>query len=143
MTKADTVKSYYDEKVSFLEKTGLSEEHMADQLTEGLPEHFKSHFYTVRVKDTLEWLSIATRIESDMGSRSQASQKRHIVITAQSNIAMSRLLKQRRSPLSNNMRNPFTSIRALINKIDLAHRAISVESLVRPNGTGIENARIV
>jgi hypothetical protein len=46
LTKADTVKSYFDDKMASLEKTGLSEEHMVDQLTEGLPDSYKSHLYT-------------------------------------------------------------------------------------------------
>jgi hypothetical protein len=49
LTKSDTIKSYYDDKMAYLEKTGLSEEHMADHLTEGLPENYKSHFYAVFV----------------------------------------------------------------------------------------------
>jgi hypothetical protein len=62
--------------MTFLEKTGLSEEHMADQLTEGLPDTYKQHFYAARVKDTLEWLTIATKIEADIHPKAISHQNK-------------------------------------------------------------------
>jgi hypothetical protein len=84
LTKADTVKSYFDDKMASLEKTGLSEEHIVDQLTEGLPDSYKSHLYTARIKDTLEWLSIVSKLEADLEPKSfkshKSSQSNHCTI---------------------------------------------------------------
>jgi hypothetical protein len=67
-----------------LEKTGLSEEHIVDQLTEGLPDSYKSHLYTARIKHTLEWLSIVSKLEADLEPKSfkshKSSQSNHCTI---------------------------------------------------------------
>ncbi len=76
LLKSETVKSYFDDKMTFLEKTGLSEEYMADQLTEGLPDIYKQHFYAARVKDTLEWLTIATKIEAEIHPKAISRQSK-------------------------------------------------------------------
>ena len=72
LQRSETVKQYYDDKYKILRRTNLTENHMADLLTEGLPNFYRQHFYGKRFTSTSEWLLTAQDIEADVSRRSTA-----------------------------------------------------------------------
>jgi hypothetical protein len=56
LNKSETIKQYFDDKMSLLRRTGPSEKLMAHELTFGLPFHYET---------TQQWLSVAIQIEAD------------------------------------------------------------------------------
>jgi hypothetical protein len=60
--KSETIKRYFDDKMSLLRCTGLSEKFMADELTSGLPFQYKTTLFAAQVKTTQQWLSVATQL---------------------------------------------------------------------------------
>jgi hypothetical protein len=71
LTKADTIESYYKEKMSLLDRTALSEEHKADLLTEGLPKAYQLDFHATHIPTPQEWLKVALKVEADTNHYSQ------------------------------------------------------------------------
>jgi hypothetical protein len=65
LMKADTIQTYYEDKMVHLKRTGLNDKQMSDLLTEGLPDHYRHFFFGNRVKIPLEWLALATEVEAD------------------------------------------------------------------------------
>jgi hypothetical protein len=68
LKREEKVKIYYNSKVPLLQRTGMDTKAMCAALTEGLPHHYKSHFYGKRSATTLEWLQLASDIEADINS---------------------------------------------------------------------------
>ena len=68
LKREETVKQYYDSKLPLLRRTGMTINGMCAILTEGLPQHYKSHFYGRRFDQTLEWLRLASDIEVDVNN---------------------------------------------------------------------------
>jgi hypothetical protein len=56
LNKSETIKQYFDDKMSLLRRTGPSEKLMAYELTSGLPFHYET---------TQQWLLVAIQIETD------------------------------------------------------------------------------
>jgi hypothetical protein len=65
LNKSEIIKQYFDDKMLFLRRTGLSEKFIADELTSGLPFHYKTTRFAAQVKTTQQRLSVATQIEAD------------------------------------------------------------------------------
>ena len=65
LTRNDTVKSYYDEKIALLRQTGLNEKDMSAELTNGMPLQYKTVLLGALIKNTSEWLTIATQLEAN------------------------------------------------------------------------------
>ena len=68
LQRQENVKKYFDDKSKLLRKAGISEPNMADLLTEGLPQSYRSHFYGRRFKTIHEWLLLAQDIEADVNN---------------------------------------------------------------------------
>ena len=69
LIRTDTIKTYFDEKSKLLRRTALTEPDIADMLTEGLPDTYRSHFYGRRFQSTTDWLQTAQDIEADLNKR--------------------------------------------------------------------------
>ena len=76
LKREESIKQYYDSKLPLLHKTGMTVNAMCAALTEGLPQHYKSHFYGRRFEETLEWLRLASDIEADVNTNTFRPQNR-------------------------------------------------------------------
>ena len=68
LKREETVKQYYDSKLPLLRRTGMTINGMCAILTEGLPQHYKPHFYGRQFDQTLDWLRLASDIEVDVNT---------------------------------------------------------------------------
>ena len=61
----ETVKDYYDAKCKILRGADISETHIADLLTNGLPERWRELLYGKRFTSLADWLMMIQDIEAD------------------------------------------------------------------------------
>lgn len=74
----ETVQEYYEDKMFFLRKTGLSETSMAEVLTDGMPFGIRNNLIAASVTKTSEWLSKAVRLESSFSSNPRTEPTRAV-----------------------------------------------------------------
>ena len=72
LTRSDTIRQYYDDKMKLLRRSSVPESEMSSILTVGLPDSYKSHFYGKRFKTVGEWLQLAQDIEADMNTKTSS-----------------------------------------------------------------------
>ena len=65
----ETVQSYFEDKINLLNKSGLPEERIIAQLTEGMPYTYRISLLCSKAKTAYEWLSIAMQMEGVMRSK--------------------------------------------------------------------------
>ena len=69
LTRQDTIKTYFDSKMSLLERTSLTPQLITDSLTEGLPESYRNLLLASEITTPEEWLRVCRRIETNMSTR--------------------------------------------------------------------------
>jgi len=85
LTRQDTIKTYYDHKLSLLKLTHLSPQDITDLLTDGLPESYRNLLRTSNITTPNQWLYICSLIETDMNKRNMlyptkfTDQQQHIL----------------------------------------------------------------
>ena len=67
LQKHESIKQYFDDKCQYLrQERGLTEATQTQLLTDGLPDHYRQHFYGKRFESTTVWLQTAQDIEADL-----------------------------------------------------------------------------
>ena len=75
LTRSETVKDYYDEKIALLRQAAIPDDQIPSILLEGLPDSFRPYFYGRRFNTPSDWLQLALDIEVDM--KTSHSQSKH------------------------------------------------------------------
>ena len=89
LKKSEVVNTYYLEKMYLLRKTTLSEAHMVDLLTDGMPIEYKKQLISAQVTATSTWLAIASQLEASLISfRNVPSFPQRSIVTAVTNSGM-------------------------------------------------------
>jgi hypothetical protein len=65
LQKDKTVKQYINAKMAYLRRTGLNEQSMADELTDGLPVTYRGFMHSGLITNTNEWLIAGIKLEAD------------------------------------------------------------------------------
>lgn len=73
----DTIQKYYDEKISLLRQTNLTEHEKISQLTDGMPWSWKPHFISSSLTSTVNWLSKALQLETVLRKPEQQKGKQN------------------------------------------------------------------
>lgn len=63
-TRADTVQSYFDDKVRLLQQCGLSDQMIVGQLTLGMPPQYEIALLSGQLTNPASWLALATQLET-------------------------------------------------------------------------------
>ena len=95
LSRADTVQTYFDAKMSLLRRAKLPDSAMVAMLTDGMPQQYRPTLIGSQPASTLAWLAIALQLEgsfsrsfSDRHVRPQATspaRARHVAANARSN----------------------------------------------------------
>lgn len=64
LTRADTVQSYYNDKMCLLHLFGVNDQAMVAQLTDGMPFSYQSILIGSQVSTTTQWLLVALQLEA-------------------------------------------------------------------------------
>ena len=83
LQRNESVKEYYDDKCKILRRAYLTEPHMADMLTNGLPPIWRSLFYGKRFTSLADWLQMVQNIEADQKHDNRNKQRLSHVMTTE------------------------------------------------------------
>ena len=76
LQRNETVKEYFDAKMTFLRRSTLTPHSQAAQLTEGMPYHFRPSLIAANPQDPISWLYVAQQLEESSKHFPKAKESR-------------------------------------------------------------------
>lgn len=66
LKREETVTTYFNDKMRFLQQTGLQDLDQVAMLNKGMPRDFKPHLISSTIKSPSDWLMVALELESTL-----------------------------------------------------------------------------